>query len=102
MNVNEWGKAFLFSTGFDMSGFSGIAIDFTKPDGTTLNVSNPNVTVPNTDVSTTAGTFLANHYAKYVFANGDVNQKGIWSARVIYDDSTQHLISEPSQFVVNA
>lgn len=102
MNVNEYGVVFAFSTSFDMSSFTSISVDFTKPDGTTLTVTNPSVTVPNTDLVTTLGTFLANKYAKYVFQNGDVNQSGLWSARVVYTDATpQHLISDVGTFTVN-
>jgi hypothetical protein len=102
MNVYEYGIAFVFSTGFDMSGYSGIAIHFTKPDGTTLQVSNPDVTVPSVDIATTLGTFLANKYAQYIFKAGDVDQVGNWTARVIYDDvNPTHLISDIGNFIVN-
>lgn len=86
-----------------MSGFTSIAIDFVKPDGTTLTVTNTTgVTVPNTDLVTTLGTFLANKYAKYVFQNGDVDQAGQWAARVVYTDATpQHLISDVGTFTVD-
>jgi hypothetical protein len=101
MNVNEWGVAFVFSTGFDMSSFTSISITFTKPDATTLVVTNPAVTVPNFDLVTTEGTFLANKYAKYIFVSGDVNQAGDWSAIVTYDDATpQHLISDRGTFTI--
>lgn len=102
MNVNEYGVQFVFSTAFDMSSFTSISIDFVRPDGTTLTVTNPSVTVPAFDLSTTLGTFLANKYASYVFQNGDVNQVGLWSARVVYTDATpQHLISDVGTFTVN-
>lgn len=101
MNVNEWGVAFLFSTGFDMSSFTSISITFTKPDATTLVVTNPDVTVPNFDIVTTDGTFLANKYCKYIFQNGDVNLAGAWSAIVTYNDATpQHLISDRGLFTI--
>jgi hypothetical protein len=102
LNVNEWGVAFVFSTGFNMASFTSISITFTKPDQSTLTVANPDVTVPNFDLMTTDGTFLANEYAKYVFQNGDVNLAGNWSARVTYDDATpQHLISDVGTFTIS-
>lgn len=105
MNVNEYGVDFAFSTGFDMSAFTAISIVFTKPDGTTLTVSNPNVTVPNVDLTTTLGVFTAKTYAQYTFVQNDVNQAGPWSARVVYDNTTlsppQHLISDVGTFTVN-
>lgn len=104
MNVGEWGIGFAFSTAFNMSAFTTIGIEFVKPDGTTvLMVSNPDVSVPNIDLSTTVGLFLANKYALYTFQAGDVDQIGTWAARVIYDDATpQHLISDVGTFLVNA
>jgi hypothetical protein len=85
-----------------MSAYTTVQIQFDKPDGiTTLTVANPNVTVPNTNLSTTLGLFLANQYAYYVFQPGDVDQSGLWTARVIYQDGTpQHLISDVGTFTV--
>ena len=105
MNVNEWGVELLFSTGFDMSAFTAISMIFTKPDGTTLTVTNPGTTaliVGTADAVTTLGTFLAHKYLQYTFQNGDVNQAGSWSVRVTYTDATQHLISDSTTFTVGA
>lgn len=101
MNVGEWGIAALFSTGYDMSGFTALSLTFTKPDGTTLVVTNPDVTVPGTDIETTAGLFVANEYVRYVFVDGDVDQTGDWTARVTYDDGFEHLISDVDGFTVS-
>jgi len=102
MNVNEFGVSFLFSTGYAMNNFTTIAITFTKPDLTEFTVTNPDVTVPNTPITTVDGTFPANEYAKYVFKGGDVDQVGKWSARVTYDDNTPlHLISDIGVFTIN-
>ncbi len=101
MNKNEYGVGFAFSTAFNMSSFTTIEIQFDKPDGTQLSVFSPSVTVPNTDLPTTLGTFLANKYAFYVFQNGDVDQAGLWTARVVYTDATpSHLISDVASFSI--
>lgn len=101
LNVNEYGFPLVFSTGYDMSAETSISIAFTKPDGTALTVSNPSVTVPVIDLETTDGLFLANQYVSYTFASGDVDQVGIWSARVIYNDAApRHLISDVATFEV--
>ena len=101
MNVNESGIAICFSTGFNMAGFDTISIEFTKPDGTTLTVDNPSVTVPGTPIETTAGLFNANEYAQYVTQPGDINQVGEWSARVYYTDSSPlDLISDVGTFEI--
>lgn len=102
MNINEWGIQFAFSTAFNMSGFSSIAIEFLKPSGATLTVTNPNVTVPSSPLPTTLGTFQANQYASYYFQPGDVDEEGTWTCRVVYTDaSPQHLISDVASFIVN-
>ncbi len=101
MNTGEYGVQYLFSTGFDMSANTSLKITFTKPDGTTIVVTNPAVTVPAMDVETTDGLFLAHQYVAYTFVNGDVDQDGVWNARVTYDDAApRHLISDASEFTV--
>jgi hypothetical protein len=101
VNVGEYGVPYLFSTGFDMSANTSISITFTKPDGTVLTVTNPAVTVPAVDVETTDGLFLAHKYVAYTFKAGDVDQVGIWSARVTYNDAgPRHLISDSDEFEV--
>lgn len=107
VNENEYGVACVFNTSFNMSAFTTLSILFIKPDGTTLlktSTSN-NVTCPNVNISTALGTFLANQYAQYYFIANDLNQTGVWQARVIYDNTgaspSQHLISNLSSFTVN-
>lgn len=102
MNKNEWGIKFVFSTGFNLSGFSTLSIAFTKPDGTVLVKSNPDVTAPALNIDTTEGLFPSHTYAQYVFQNGDVDQSGTWSARVTYTDAGQQLISDAATFTVGA
>lgn len=102
MNVNEYGVVFRIGVGFDIHAFSTLSITFTRPDGTTLTVSNPNVTVGGFDVLTTLGTFSANQYALYTFQNGDVTKPGLWTARLTYQDTTpRQLISSPGTFTIN-
>jgi hypothetical protein len=101
MNVNEYGVVFAFYVAFDISGFTTLKITFTKPSGGILTVMNPDVTAPNTQLVTPAGTFPANEYAKYVFALGDVTESGLWSARVTYDVAPSlQLISNVGTFNV--
>ncbi len=97
----------MFYTAYDMSTFTEISIQFTKPDGTILApVSADGVTVPNVQVVTALGTFPANEYAQYFFVDGDLDQLGVWFARVIYDKSNasppMRLISNSSSFEVTA
>ncbi len=102
VNENEYGVACVFSTAYDMSTFTTLQIQFTKPDGTILLAT---ATCPNTNVVTALGTFLANQYAQYFFVAGDLNVLGVWSARVIYTKTGSpnlKLISNISTFTVTA
>jgi hypothetical protein len=102
MNVNEWGVFFRFSTGFDLTGFSALSLVFTKPDGTVVTKTNPDVTAPNVDVTTTEGLFPAGTYAQYTFQPGDVDQAGVWCVYATYDDGSQHLIADVQHFTISA
>ncbi len=100
VNTGEYGVACVFSTAYDMSTNTALQIQFTKPDGTILLAT---ATCPNVDVVTALGTFLANMYAQYYFVSGDLDQTGVWYARVIYTKTGSpnvKLISNISSFEV--
>lgn len=103
INTGEYGVACVFSTAYDMSAFTTLEIQFTKPNGTILTAT---ATCPNVDVVTALGTFLANEYAQYFFVAGDLDQIGTWYARVLYTKSNAspplYLISNISSFAVTA
>ena len=104
MNANEYGVIFRFSTGYDMSGFTGLSLTFTKPDASTLTVTNLSsspVTLGSINVATTLGTFASHQYVNYTFAAGDINQAGTYTVRLTYTDSTKKLISDPATFTIN-
>lgn len=100
MKANEYGINFLMNTDFDLSASTSIVLVVTRPDGTMLNITNPALTVGNVDIITNIGTFLANQYVKYVFVKGDVNQLGVYTARLYYFNTAipQGLISQVAQF----
>lgn len=100
MNVNNWGVDFVFNTGFNLSGFTLLQIIFTRPDGTTFTKSSPAVSCPNVNLETTAGLFEAQQYAQYTTVPGDINQVGMWSARVEYTDLNQFLTSDSADFEI--
>jgi hypothetical protein len=106
INVGDYGLDFIFFAGFNMANFTKLSITFTRPNGSTITVTSPAVTLGTNTIAAVvngqAVTFLANQYVIYAFKNGDVNQDGLWSARVTYDDATPlHLISAPGTFTVN-
>lgn len=97
MNANEYGIVLKFGTGFDMSGNTSLSLVFTRPDGTSLTVTNPAVTVG----SGAYGSFADKEYLNYTTVSGDINQAGTYTVRAIYNASGVHLISDPGTFVVN-
>ncbi len=103
VNEGEYGVACVFNTAYDMSAFTTLKIQFTKPDGTILLAT---ATCPAVNVNTALGTFLANQYAQYYFVDGDLDQTGVWFARVIFTNTNAtpdlHLISNSSSFEVTA
>ncbi len=102
VNETEFGIPYVFSIGRNMQNFTEISIEFTKPDGTILLVSDPDVTVPAVSIFTVLGLFAANTYAQYAFQEGDLDQYGTWTARLIYTDASPlHLTSNRSNFTVN-
>lgn len=100
VNEGEYGVACVFYTAYDMSTFTTLQIQFTKPDGTILLAD---ATCPNVDVVTALGTFPAKEYAQYLFVVDDLDQTGVWYARVIYTKTGSpnvKLISNSSSFTV--
>lgn len=100
MNVGEYGVKFRIAVGFDISAATALALTFIKPSEVVLNVTT-GVSVGVGNLVTPAGTFTTGTWAEYTFANGDVDEAGTWTVRLIYDDATgQHLLSELVTFEV--
>lgn len=94
MNVNEYGVVFCFLASFDMASYTGLTLTFTKPSGSVLVATEPDVSIVNASRATPLGTAAANTYALYTFQAGDVDEVGVWSARLTFDNAVpQHLIS---------
>ncbi len=103
VNEGEYGVACVFYTAYDMSTFTTLQIQFTKPVSGDILLAT--ATCPNVDVVTALGTFLANEYAQYFFVDGDLDELGVWYARVIYTKTGSpnlKLISNSSSFEVTA
>jgi hypothetical protein len=93
MNVGDYGNELIFGTGFngagfDMSGATGLSILFTRPDGTTFTVTEPQVAIGSTNVTVPGGIFNAHQYVTYYFIQGQLTKAGSWQARLIYDVSS--------------
>ncbi len=103
VNKDEYGVACVFNTAYDMSTFTTLQIQFTKPVSGDILLAT--ATCPAVNAVTALGTFLANQYAQYFFVDGDLNELGVWYARVIYTKTGSpnvQLISNISSFEVTA
>jgi hypothetical protein len=91
LREGQIGGTFRANAKFDMSGSTALELTFTRPDGTTLTVTNPDVTAPATPVTDpTLGPLNASEYFEYTTASGDipVGSKGTWEACGVYEDGT--------------
>lgn len=102
MNVGEWGITYNFNQNFDISGFTILGLVITRPDGTVITRTNPQVSVGAAPLVTpNDGTYAANQYAIYVFAVGDLTVEGDYTARLSYTDGSKHLVSDAASFTVS-
>lgn len=94
MNVGDYGVQFVFgsSPALDLSSFSVLSLVFTRPNGTTLTVTTPDLSVPATPVTIGGVTYAANTYASYFFQDGDVTVPGVWKARLNYQNASPILL----------
>ena len=98
MNVNEYGVRIRLGTGFDLSSSPTLTFHFAPP--TQSPFTRPG-TLGIVQVVTPAGTFPANTWAYYEFAQGDVTEEGTWGVRLYADNALpQQLISDPATFIV--
>lgn len=105
LKVGEIGKIIRIDTDYNLSANSELTLVFTKPDGSTLTKTKTldNVTAPAVDATDpdTSEVFLANQYAEYATASGDLDQSGQWAVRVEYEDATpKKYIGDTSAFSV--
>ena len=98
-NVGEYGIAYDVNVNYDLSAATKVQMDITRPDKTKIG---GDAVVGLVDLVTQdMGTFPAKKYCTYVFKDGDLNQTGDYTARVVYTDSTKRLICDPVGFSVN-
>ena len=101
MIVGEYGIPFRLGVNYDLSAATSLTLVFTKPDRSTLSVTNPDVSVGSLPINTNVGNFAANTYVTYTFQSGDVDQHGQWSVRLTYEDaSPKRLYSKISHFTI--
>jgi len=95
--VGQLGVPFRLTTGgFDMSTGPGYELNFTKPDGTTLqkdeNSSNP-VSAPAVALTNDpdVGNQAASTYFEFITVLADFDQAGTWSVCGIYSEASKTL-----------
>ena len=103
MNVGDFGTEFVFGTGFggaglDMSSYTDLVLEFTRPDGSTLavDVTNGVVLGPTNYTLPSGQVFNAHQYVTYYFLTGQVTVAGRWKVRLVYDQTTA---IPPIQFI---
>lgn len=95
MNVGDFGGTLVFGTGFGgagltMTSYTELTLEFTRPDGTTLNVKTADgVALGSMDYTLPSGQVFSTHqYVTYSFLTGQVTVAGTWKVRLLYDQST--------------
>lgn len=91
IRIGEIGKLIYVNTTFDMSGNTGLEINFTSPDGLIkFTRTNPDVTAPNVDSPSIPGIGIlpANTYMVYPTQENDFEQEGNWCLQAVYIDDT--------------
>lgn len=85
-----------------MSASTSLTIHFTKPDGTLLVVTSPDVTAPAVPVvDPDLGPLAASEYMQYTTQAGDIDQAGVWRACGVYVDAApSNFPGETSTFTV--
>lgn len=100
MNVGEQGIAYNLNVNYNLSGATSLSMTITRPDGTTITRTGADVTAPAVALvtGTSFGTFAASQYAKYTIQAGDLNQVGVYTARLTYVDGTKLLKSDLGEY----
>ena len=97
------GKVFRLSTEFDMSSSTSLTLNFVKPDGTTLQKTNPTVTAPAVQITDPdLGLLNASEYMAFTTVAADFDQTGVWTVCGVYADTvaSEILSSAEATFTV--
>jgi len=103
IRVGQVGVPFRVATGFDMSGSTALSLIFTRPDGTQLTKTNPDVTAPAVPLAgdPDLGSVAASTYFEYTNTVDDYDQEGTWEVCGIYTDGTPKVYpTSPVSFTV--
>jgi len=111
IKVNEKGQPFRIATGFDMSGFTALSIEFTAPtNGTSFTVTDlttPAVTAPailltNDPAFTPPRNIAASTYFEYITDGTEFDIPGQWIACAVYTDASRVLNANKVTFTIGA
>jgi len=97
---NEYGKTLIIPASMDISANTGLALTITRPDGSVVNIS-AGLSAPAVDVVVKGKTYLANTYASYILAQGDVTEPGDYAAKLVATFADKELHSELTRFSVS-
>lgn len=103
MRLGEYGVELNFAAGMSLTGNTYLALVFTKPSGAQLVRENADLTVGTQDLYGTAGYMPSGTYVRYVFADGELDEDGTWTVKLIFQDNMpRKLISDNVTFTVEA
>tara|TARA_R110000851_G_scaffold329263_1_gene500988 strand:- start:776 stop:1126 length:351 start_codon:yes stop_codon:yes gene_type:complete len=112
LKVTEVGKQFNYGTYFDLSGNTALDLKFKSPTGIEIIISNPRVTAPSVDLTTTIEqsdgaekqvTFPASTYMQFTTEATDFTESGIWTVCGTYTDATPKIFyGDDTTFTVGA
>lgn len=111
IKVGEKGQPFRIATGFDMSGFTSLTIEFTAPtngtdfivtDLTTPAVTAPAVPLTNDPGFTPPQSVAASTYFEYITDGTEFDKDGEWTACAFYEDASLKLNADSVTFTIGA
>ncbi len=105
IKVGSIGVPLRVATGFNMSGFTALTLNITKPDGTVLTKTSASDGVVAPAVSLVndpdLGNVAASTYFEYSNLIDDYDEAGAWTICGIYVDGSQTLPVSPVPFTVS-
>ena len=111
IKVGEKGQPFFIAAGFDLSGFTGLTIEFTAPTGGTdfiaTDLTTPAVTAPAVQLNNDPAfdppqTVAASTYFQYITDGTEFDIDGEWKACAFYTDASLVLNADSVTFEVGA
>ncbi len=100
LQAGEYGKVLILDAGMDLTGQTGIELEFQYPDGSSKTISS-GLVVGTTDLVVDGETYLANTYVTYTLVNGDIYMPGLHRRKLsVRFGGSKRLVSMTDDFDV--